>query len=105
MLVCSYCIVSPHVVGLPVFQIHPSDQHVRLHAMAMFNCVAIGNGTLTYFWSKVGNRIQYDVQHLAIQDVKSTDSGFYQCHVRNQDGLMANSTTAELLGMTLVFVL
>ena len=46
------------------------------------------------------------MQQLAIQDVNIADSGFYQCHVHNQlDDLTVNSMTAELLGMTLVFIL
>jgi len=70
----------------------------------MFNCNATGNGTLTYSWSKDGKKMQSSTQHLAIHDVKTTDSGFYQCHVRNQNNLIANSMIAQLLGMNYMFI-
>ena len=93
------CLVLPHVVGLPIIHTHPSDQHVRLHSTARFNCNAIGNGTLTYSWSKGGIKIRDNAQHIEIKDVQVSNSGIYQCHVRNQDNLIAASMTAQLLGM------
>ena len=91
-----------HVVGLPDIHTHPSDQHVRLHSTARFNCTATGNGTLTYYWSKDGSVIpNNNRQVLNIQNIRMKNSGLYQCHVRNEDGLTQNSTRAELLGMNL----
>ena len=99
---CS-CNYSLHVVGLPKFLTQPSEQHVGLHSTAKFTCIATGNGTLTYYWSKDGSVVQSSaVQVLNIQNVSVSDSGHYQCHVRNKDGLIANSSTAELLGKNIL---
>ena len=72
---------------------------MRLNSTATFTCNATGNGILNYDWSKDGSVVQSSAgQVLNIQDVRLSDSGHYQCHVRNEDGLTANSSTAEILG-------
>ena len=73
---------------------------MRLHSTARFTCNATGNGILTYYWSKDKNITQTSTgQVLNIQDVRVSDSGHYQCHVKSEDDITANSSAAELLGI------
>ena len=73
---------------------------MRLHSTATFTCNATGNGVLTYYWSKDGSIIQSSTdQVLNIQDVSVSDSGYYQCHIKSENNITANSSTAELLGI------
>jgi len=100
--------LSQHVVGLPKINNHPSNQHVRMNSTASFNCGATGVGILTYYWSKDGiiinkNTLNNNTQELIIQNAGVKDSGLYQCHVKNEDDLIANSSTAELLGIKLPY--
>ena len=71
---------APFVTAAPVtIKKSPVDTHVNLYQSVNLTCEATGDSTISYHWTKDGQKISQGLSYLLITSVNPEDRGGYVC--------------------------